>query len=252
LTPEVILGVPIQVWRFDDAIDWMATVALQRDPMGPARVHFATVHSVVEAARDRRLAEVFRSATRVSPDGAPLAWVARRRGHPEAERVCGPDTMLALCDEGRHRGLRHYFIGGRPGVAEELGRRLEERYPGLQVVGTYAPPFGAADEAEERATRERIEAAAPDVLWVGLGAPKQEFWAAEHQALPVGLILPVGAAFDFHSGRLRRAPQLLQRLGLEWTFRMLMEPRRLAGRYVVTNTRFLYLLLRESLRRRRS
>jgi N-acetylglucosaminyldiphosphoundecaprenol N-acetyl-beta-D-mannosaminyltransferase len=216
------------------------------------RVHFCTVHSIVEAQANPALKAAFESAGAVATDGVPLVWVARWRGAKEAERVCGPDVMLSLCDEGRERSLRHYFLGGRTGVPEALAERLRQRYPGLLVVGAESPPFRTLTPEEDANQLARINAAEPNVLWVGLGSPKQEIWAAEHQdRLRVGLILPVGAAFDFHSGRVRRAPPWMQRTGLEWLYRLAADPRRLFRRYVVTNTKFVVLIAREELLLRR-
>jgi N-acetylglucosaminyldiphosphoundecaprenol N-acetyl-beta-D-mannosaminyltransferase len=159
--------------------------------------------------------------------------------------------MLTLCDRGRALGLRHYFLGGAPGTAELLKTVLERRLPGLDVVGTASPPFRKLTELEDRAIVEAVSAAKPHVVWVGLGSPKQDLWAAEHEGqLESPLILPVGAAFDFHSGRVRRAPRWMRRVGLEWLFRLLMEPRRLVRRYLVTNSLFVALVVQEEWRRR--
>jgi N-acetylglucosaminyldiphosphoundecaprenol N-acetyl-beta-D-mannosaminyltransferase len=243
-----ILGVLVAAQRYAPAIEALLSASQSG---GPRRAHFATVHSVVESRTSPPLREAFRSAWMVCTDGVPLVWVARLRG-VAAERVCGPDVMLSLCDRGRELGLRHYFLGGAPGTAERLAARLSARFPGLQVVGTAAPPFRHLTEAEDQATVAAINAAHPDVLWVGLGSPKQELWAAAHQArLSSHLVLPVGAAFDFHSGQLRRAPLWMRGAGLEWLFRFASEPRRLFKRYLVTNTRFLLLVTREEWRRRR-
>ncbi len=215
------------------------------------RAHFCTVHGVVEAQSSEALRAAFASADMVAMDGVPLVWVARRRGVVAAERVCGPDVMLTLCDRGRETGLRHYFLGGAPGVPELLAARLGTRYPGLAVVGTCSPPFRPLSPEEDDALIAAINAARPQVLWIGLGSPKQELWAADHaDALDVPLILPVGAAFDFHSGTVRRAPAWMQRAGLEWAFRLAMEPRRLFRRYVTTNARFALAVFREELSRR--
>jgi len=244
-----IVGIPVTAQRYADAIEALLSAVRDRRPF---RAHFATVHSVVEATRDDALHTVFESADMVAADGMPLVWLSRRRGAPFAERVCGPDVMLSLCDRGREIGMRHYFVGGRPGTPETLGERLASQFPGLVVVGTTSPPFGPVDAAETSALLDAINRAAPDVVWIGLGSPKQEFWAAEHAgSLLAPLILPVGAAFDFHSGRLRRAPGWMQKAGLEWLFRLASEPRRLFKRYVTTNLRFLYLVAREFVAARR-
>lgn len=247
MTKVPILGVPIEAQRYEAAIEALLGAAHAGTPR---RAHFATVHSVVEAASNAAVRRAFEEAWMVCADGVPLVWVSRLRG-ARAERVCGPDVMLSLCDRGRATGLRHYFLGGGPGTAERLAAKLGAAYPGLQVVGTASPPFRELTPTEDEALVTAINATEPHIVWVGLGAPKQELWAAAHQArLTAGLVLPVGAAFDFHSGQLRRAPRWMRRLGLEWMFRLAMEPRRLFKRYVVTNTRFLALVAREELARR--
>jgi N-acetylglucosaminyldiphosphoundecaprenol N-acetyl-beta-D-mannosaminyltransferase len=244
-----VLGVRLTAQPYGDAIQRFLEAAVAGTRL---RAHFCTVHSLVEAHGNASLREVFASAEMVAMDGMPLVWAARRRGTPEADRVCGPDVMLSLCDQGRSVGLRHFFLGGRAGVPEQLAAQLVARYPGLEVAGTESPPFRALSPDEDAALVERINTAAPHVLWIGLGSPKQEFWAAEYgPRLDAPLLLPVGAAFDFHSGRLRRAPRWMRRLGLEWLFRLAAEPRRLLRRYLVTNSRFIYLLAREEITRRR-
>jgi N-acetylglucosaminyldiphosphoundecaprenol N-acetyl-beta-D-mannosaminyltransferase len=243
-----ILGIRLDAQRYEPAIEALLKAARSSEAR---RAHFATVHSVVEATGSAEVREAFATAWMVCTDGLPLAWVARIRGNP-AERVCGPDVMLTLCDRGRGPGLRHYFLGGGPGTAERLALRLASRFEGLQVAGTASPPFRDLTDAEDQAIVDAINSATPHVVWIGLGSPKQDLWAASHASrLRCGLVLPVGAAFDFHSGRLRRAPSWIRRLGLEWLFRLAMEPRRLLRRYVITNTRFIVLVAREEFARRR-
>jgi N-acetylglucosaminyldiphosphoundecaprenol N-acetyl-beta-D-mannosaminyltransferase len=243
-----ILGVRITAQRYDDAVGSLLRAKAEGAQL---RAHFCTVHSLIAATEDEALRDVFASASMVCTDGVPLVWVARRRGAPEAERVCGPDVMLSLCALGRAQGLRHYFLGGRPGTSEGLARKLEQRFPGLVVAGCGSPPFRALSAEEDQFLVDAINSATPDVVWIGLGSPKQDLWAAEHAGrLNASLILPVGAAFDFHSGRLRRAPGWLRRVGLEWLFRLAMEPRRLLRRYVVTNAKFVFLLARDRVGRR--
>jgi N-acetylglucosaminyldiphosphoundecaprenol N-acetyl-beta-D-mannosaminyltransferase len=243
-----VLRVRLTPRRYEEAIDALLSAATTETRL---RAHFCTVHSLVAGHDNARLRDVFESAAMVCTDGVPLVWVARLRGAGGAERVCGPDVMLTLLDRGREVGLRHYFLGGRPGIAEVLAQTLTTRFPGLQVVGTQAPPFRPLTVAEDEALINGINAADPHVLWIGLGSPKQDHWAADHEAqLKVPVLLPVGAAFDFHSGRLRRAPVWMRRLGLEWLFRLASEPRRLFGRYLVTNIRFVLLLGAEEVGRR--
>jgi N-acetylglucosaminyldiphosphoundecaprenol N-acetyl-beta-D-mannosaminyltransferase len=244
----LIVGVTVEAQRYAGAIASLLEVA----QLGESRrAHFATVHTIVEATRSAALRGALASAWMVCTDGVPLTWVARMRG-AAAERVAGPDVMLSLCDLGRDLKLRHYFLGGGLGTAERLAGMLATRFPGLVVAGTAAPPFRDLSDAEDQAIVDAVNEADPDVVWVGLGSPKQELWAASHAGrLRCDLVLPVGAAFDFHSGRLRRAPAFLRRLGLEWLFRLAMEPRRLFRRYLVTNTRFVVLVAREEWARRR-
>jgi N-acetylglucosaminyldiphosphoundecaprenol N-acetyl-beta-D-mannosaminyltransferase len=244
-----VLGIRVTAQAFEEAVGRFLAAATNSERV---RAHFCTVHSLVEATSNPALAAAFDSATMVCTDGMPLVWVARRRGARDAARVAGPDVMLALCDRGRAAGLQHYFLGGAPGVAEGLTKRLTERFPGLLVAGVSSPPFRPPTNDEDADLVARIDASGAQVVWVGLGSPKQELWAAEHAGrLAAPVILPVGAAFDYHSGRLRRAPRWMRRLGLEWLFRLAMEPRRLWRRYLTTNVRFAWLLLREEVARRR-
>src|SRR5664279_2855097 len=226
-----LLGVRVNVAPFDDAI-----TAVLNAPDTGARLalHFANAHSMVEANRNPQLRSAM-NANVVEPDGMPLVLLARRRG-VKTERVCGPDFMLALVRRGVPLGRSHYFLGGAPGVAEELARRLGKAYPGLRVAGTKSPPFRELTPEEEESLVAEINAAKPDYVWVGLGAPKQDLWVAEHRSrLDASALLAVGAAFDFHSRRRRRAPRWMQRTGTEWLFRLLMEPRRLASRYTAVS-----------------
>lgn len=238
-----VIGTPIAASTFAAALQVLGDA-----PAAGARlhVHFCTVHSIVEAHDDAQLRSVFAASDALSlPDGVPLVWVGRTQG-VAVERVCGPDMMPALIERSIAAGARHFFYGGAPGVAERLAARFVERYPGLQVVGRHSPPFRPLSEAEEAEERSLINAARPDYVWVGLGAPKQDLWVARQRPyLDAAVLLAVGAAFDFHSGGLRRAPAWMQARGLEWAYRLYAEPRRLARRYLITNSRFAWLLLRE-------
>ena len=203
-----------------------------------------TVHGVSEARANEDFRAILNRSYLTTPDGMPLVWL----GPKGVERVYGPDLLLAACDAGRAAGLRHYFYGGAPGVAEELRRRLTARFPGLEVVGTFTPPFRPLTAEEFGALQADVARAQPDVIWVGVGTPKQErFMAAHAGVLETGLLIGVGAAFDFHSGRVRQAPRWMQRSGLEWLSRLAMEPRRLGPRYLVTNPLFVLRLLAQKL-----
>jgi N-acetylglucosaminyldiphosphoundecaprenol N-acetyl-beta-D-mannosaminyltransferase len=205
-------------------------------------IHFATAHSIVEAHEQPRLRAALAEGL-VVPDGMPVTWLGRRAGLP-VERVCGPDFLPALVERGVPEGRTHYFFGGAPGVPEALAARLAARFPGMRVSGTMSPPYRSLSSEEDDAIIEQINNAKPDYVWVGLGAPKQDLWVAEHRPrLRAAALLAVGAAFDFHAGTLRRAPRWMQRTGTEWIFRLFSEPRRLAGRYTRVNIRFVRMVL---------
>ena len=239
-----LLGVRVNVAPFEDAVE---SVLNAPDTGVRLAIHFANAHSMVEANRNPQVRAALNRDV-VEPDGMPLVLLARRRGF-KAERVCGPDFMPALVRRGVPLGRSHFFFGGAPGVAEELARRLGKAYPGLRVAGTISPPFRELTPEEEESFVTEINAAKPDYVWVGLGAPKQDLWVAAHrESLEAAALLAVGAAFDFHSGRRRRAPRWMQRTGTEWLYRLLMEPRRLASRYTVVNARFLWLVFKEGVR----
>lgn len=208
----------------------------------------ANVHTVTEATRYPALRRAMNHAGMVTPDGMPLVWMGHWWGHSSIERVYGPDLMRQACRYGVSRGWRHYFYGGAPGVAERLVERLKKEIPGLQVVGVESPPFRLLTEREDQELIERIRAATPHLFWVGLGAPKQELWMAEHAGkIPVPVMLGVGAAFDFLAGVKPQAPAWMQRAGLEWLFRLMSEPRRLWKRYLLNNPRFIVLALAQTL-----
>ena len=203
------------------------------------------VHGVMESLRDPELMRIHNEAGMVTPDGMPMVWISRLRGFGHVERVYGPDLMLDVCARSIETGWRHYFYGGAAGVADALAERLKQRFPGLNVAGTYCPPFRPMTEQEDQQLVERINDAKPDVVWVGLSTPKQEYWMARHvRRVRAPVLIGVGAAFDFHAGLKPQAPRWMQRSGLEWSFRLLTEPRRLWRRYLVNNTAFVYHFLR--------
>jgi N-acetylglucosaminyldiphosphoundecaprenol N-acetyl-beta-D-mannosaminyltransferase len=202
------------------------------------------VHGVSEAHADPKLRTILNQAYLNTSDGMPLVWLGRYHGHKTITRVYGPDLLLQVCDEGRAVGLKHYFYGGNPGVAKTLWANLANRFPGLDIVGSYTPPFRPLNPQEFSDLQADIAAKDPDIIWVGLSTPKQERFMAETWAkLDAGLMIGVGAAFDFHSGRVRQAPRWMQRSGLEWFFRLCLEPRRLARRYLVNNPLFVWRVL---------
>jgi N-acetylglucosaminyldiphosphoundecaprenol N-acetyl-beta-D-mannosaminyltransferase len=197
------------------------------------------VHGVMEAQADAALRRILNQAFLCTPDGMPMVWTGWLRGHREMSRVYGPDLMLAVCAWSETSGCRHFFFGGAPGVAEQLRDNLMKRFPNLQVVGCYTPPFRPLNAEEEKQLQAMVRAAPPDILWVGLSTPKQEKFMAEFlPRLDVTLMIGVGAAFDFHSGRVKQAPRWMQRTGLEWFYRLCQEPGRLAQRYMRNNPLF--------------
>jgi N-acetylglucosaminyldiphosphoundecaprenol N-acetyl-beta-D-mannosaminyltransferase len=236
--PKVnVLGVGISALNLDTAT---ATVmnALEQGRRGYVCV--TGVHGVSEAQSDPAFREILNRAFLCTPDGMPMVWMGKLQGFREMDRVYGPDLMLRICEATKTGQYTHFLYGGAPGVAEELKSRLEARYPGLRIVGLYSPPFRPLDAAEEAALVSRISSLKPDIIWVGLSTPKQEKFMAQYWArLDAKLFFGVGAAFDFHAGRVRQAPRWMQRCGLEWLFRLGCEPRRLWKRYFKNNPLFI-------------
>lgn len=227
-----VLGVGISALTLARARDLVVGV---RGQLRSGYICLATAHGLTVARRDPELRRIYNASWLTTPDGMPLVWL----GPTGVERVYGPDLMLAVCDAGRAVGLRHYFYGGNAGVAEELERRLCARFPGLAVAGRFTPPFRELDPTESTTLRADITRTRPDVIWVGLSSPKQEAFMARHwHELDAGVMIGVGAAFDFHSGRVRQAPRWIQRSGFEWLFRLCTEPRRLGPRYLTTTPLF--------------
>lgn len=242
-----ILGIGVSSIRFDDTLQLLLDAPRQGWRL---RVHFAAMHTLVNAADDPALVESLNQAEVVLPDGMPIVWLGRLQGK-QVERCCGPDTMLALMDSSREHEFSHFFYGGESAVVEELAASLAEKYPGLKVAGIYSPPFRPLSRDEIEATAQMINDSGADYVWVGLGSPKQDTWLAEFRPLlEAPVLLAVGAAFDFHSGRKKRAPRWAQRSGCEWLFRLAAEPRRLAWRYLATSLRFGQLLIGDRLRQR--
>ena len=195
------------------------------------------------AFRQKELRQIINHGLAVT-DGMPLVWLCRSYGNRNAERVYGPDFMLALCRYGIDKKYRHFFYGGGPGTAEKLAASFRKKFPGILIAGTYTPSLLNCGEMEVVEVIDKINSAKPDIIWIGLGTPKQDFWLANHRKLLNAPVLAaVGAAFDFHSGRLPQAPAWMQKNGLEWFFRLLKEPRRLMARYFIYNPLFITCIL---------
>ena len=199
------------------------------------------VHGVMEAQSNPHLRNVLNQAFINAPDGMPMSWVGWLQGQRQMDRVYGPDFMTNLCRISVNKGYRHYLYGGQPGVAQELKAALQKRFPGLQVVGTCTPPFRSLTQEEEVRLLDDVQSANPDILWVGLSTPKQECFMAEYvDRLRVPLLVGVGAAFDFHTGRIDDAPAWMKRAGLQWLHRLFQDPTRLWKRYLLNNPAFLW------------
>lgn len=211
------------------------------------------VHGIMESQRDGRLKEIHNRAGLVTPDGMPLVWISRMMGFKQVARVYGPDLMLAVCERSRAAGYRHFFFGGAPGVAKTLAEVLRARFPGIQVAGTFSPSFQPLLPDELEHALRVINAARADIVWVGLSTPKQEYWMdlASH-SVNASVLVGCGAAFDFLSGMKPQAPRWMQRSGLEWAFRLMVEPRRLWRRYLIGNSRFVWLMVLQALGRGRA
>jgi N-acetylglucosaminyldiphosphoundecaprenol N-acetyl-beta-D-mannosaminyltransferase len=240
-----VLGVGISATNLAMAVQTVARWIRTR-----AR-HYVTitgVHGVMESQRDPELKRIHNDAGLVTPDGMPMVWMNWLRGNKHVDRVYGPDFMLDVCAESIKQGWKHYLYGGADGVAEQLAGKLRAKFPGLQVVGTYCPPFRPLTAEEDQQVCDAINRSGADIVWVGLSTPKQEYWMARHVGrVEAPVMVGVGAAFDFHAGLKSQAPRWMQRSGLEWFFRLLTEPKRLWKRYLVNNPLFVYYLLLQRL-----
>jgi len=240
-----VLGVGVSLINMRMALDRLDRWIANRDRQ---YVSVCTVHTVMECRRDEELKRIVNAAGMTTPDGTPLVWLSRLGGHGFVSRVYGPDLMLAEMAASQRSGHRHFFFGGREGVAQRLADVMGRRFPGVRIVGTLTPPVGSAADLCNPQTAAIINQAAPDIVWVGVSSPKQEFWmSCMRTLLDAPALIGVGAAFDFHSGTQAQAPRWMQRSGLEWLFRLVHEPRRLWRRYLVDNPWFLFELARQKL-----
>lgn len=236
-----VLGVGISALNMNSAV---AEAMALLNGGGKGYICVTGVHGVMEAQSDPAFRAIQNRSFLTTPDGMPTVWVGRLQGHKDMARVYGPDFMLALCQAGVAEGYRHFLYGGQAGVAEQLRQALTARIPGLQIAGTFTPPFRPLNEEEEAELYRQVKESRADILWCGLSTPKQERFMAQYlDRLPVKLMVGVGAAFDINSGRTVDAPAWIKKSGLQWLHRLLQEPRRLWRRYLYNNPRFLSLLL---------
>lgn len=235
-----VAGIRVSALSFEEGISHLLSAPIEKRRM---RVHFAAMHTFVEASKDPELRELLNEAELIAPDGMPMVWLGRRQGK-RVERFCGPDVMPAILDRSRAFGFSHFFYGGQPGAVEALVETLRTRFPGLNVAGVYTPPFRPLTPGEQGDIAQMINDSGADFVWVALGSPKQDRWLASFRPLlKASVLLAVGAAFDFENGRVKRAPRWAQRAGVEWLFRLASEPRRLFWRYTITGFQFGRLLL---------
>jgi N-acetylglucosaminyldiphosphoundecaprenol N-acetyl-beta-D-mannosaminyltransferase len=246
-----LMGMPFHAVRFEEAVDILVNLARGDRP---AYAVTANVDHFMRFSRCPEVRELYTHADLVVADGMPLVWASRWLGVPLPERVTGSDLLPALCARASHEGLSVFLLGGAPGTARSASVVLQRRYPNLRIAGTYYPDYGFEKDPEQaRRAVEAVRDARPDILFVGLGSPKQEKWiAGNREACGVKLSVGVGITFSFVCGQVKRAPRWMQRTGLEWAHRLIQEPRRLWRRYLLDDTAFLGLVLRDLSRRGRS
>lgn len=230
-----VLSAPIDVLTWEHALTRIARWAAQRESR---YVCICNAHAVVTAGQDKVFGRVVKLADMATPDGAPVAWMLRKLGYADQQRINGPDLMWKYFEQAGKKGESIYLYGSRPKTLEILQRRLANAFPGLKIAGAHSPPFRAATVEEDEADVARINASGAGTVWVSLGCPKQEQWMAAHRGRVNAVMIGVGAAFDYHAGTISRAPIWMQNAGLEWLHRLVSEPRRLWKRYLLTNTLF--------------
>lgn len=240
-----VLGASIDALSWDEAVGRMRQWASARESR---YICICNVHSVVTTTRDPEFRRVVNGADLSTPDGAPIAWALRLFGNPTQERINGPDLMWRYLAEAERLGQTVFFYGSTDRTLTRLCQAVAQSFPALRIGGAISPPFRALSEAEDEAHVAAIHASGAHVVFVGLGCPKQERWMAAHRNRVQAVMVGVGAAFDYHSGEVRRAPLFWQRNGLEWLYRLVCDPQRLAKRYVVTNTLFIVGFARQLIR----
>jgi N-acetylglucosaminyldiphosphoundecaprenol N-acetyl-beta-D-mannosaminyltransferase len=241
-----VLGVPVSAVNLQAAVDIIGEWIRSRERH---YVCVTGVHGVMESWRDEELRRIHAAAGMVTPDGMPMVWLLKMAGHRHADRVYGPDLMLAMFAAGVEQGVRHFLYGSTPETTARLKDNLLSLYPGARIVGIHSPPIRPVGAPEDDAICRMIDDSGADIVWVGLSTPKQEVWMARHRdRLRCPVLIGVGAAFDMHAGAVRQAPRFIQRSGFEWLYRMALEPRRLAWRYLRNNPAFVVLILKQKMK----
>lgn len=242
------------IGTFIDALDWKGAIELISS-WGLNResrtVCLCNVHSSVTATTDTSLATSLADSDMVLPDGAPVAWMLRRRGFKHQHRIAGPDLMIKLCKSIENTELGVFLFGSTPETLNKLEQDLITNFPKLNLLGKLSPKYGDWSTEDESSYIKKINDSGAQIVFIGLGCPKQEIWMAKNRDNVHGVMLGVGAAFDFHAGNIKRAPIIMQKAGLEWLHRLLSEPGRLWKRYFITNTRFIYLAILELFAKKR-
>lgn len=235
-----ILGVQIAAINMEAALNY-----IQRNlkELSGQYICISNVHTTVMSYEDKTYRKIQNHAVLALPDGKPLSVLCRKKGFLKADRVTGPDLMEEIFRRSKECGYRHYFYGSKPETLKVLEQKLKEQYQ-LDIVGMYAPPFRKMTEEEDREAVDRINMVEADFVWVALGAPKQEQWMYTHQRKVQGLMIGIGAGVDYFAGNIKRAPIWMQKCSLEWAYRLWQEPKRLFKRYLITNTKFLWLIAR--------
>lgn len=235
-----ILGVNINVTNMKDTV---RIITDNLDSIKGDYICVSNVHTTVMSYEDESYRNIQNCGFMALPDGKPLSIVSKKRGFSEAERVTGPDLMEEIFKISEERGYTHYFYGSTEEILDILKIKLNDKYPNMKIVGMYSPPFRRLIDEEDKEIIENINKANADFVWVGLGAPKQEIWMSEHKNKINGLMIGVGAGFDYHAENIKRAPIWMQKLSLEWLYRLFQDPKRLFKRYFNSNLKFIYLFL---------
>ena len=239
-----ILGVNINVTTMDETVNYICS---NLEVLKGNYICVSNVHTTVMSNENEKYMNIQNSGAMALPDGGPLSVVSRMKGFKEAERVTGPDLMGRLFEISEKNGYTHYFYGSTQETLDRLKMKLNEKYPKLNIVGMYSPPFRELTEKEDIEITNNINRVKADFIWIGLGAPKQEIWMYEHKYKLNGLMLGVGAGFDYHAEKLERAPKWMQEHSLEWLYRLYQDPKRLFKRYMNTNFKFIYRICIETI-----
>lgn len=246
LETVTLLGTRVSVINLDKAFCWIVDQVKQQSK---TYVCVAPVATLVDGKKDKSYQDIVNKAGMVTPDGMPVVWLARLKGARHIERTYGPDLMRVVCDQGRVAGLKHFIYGATDATLMQLAKELVKLYPGVRIVGSYAPAYKSEVQVESQEIINQINASGADIVWVALGSPKQDRWMAMHRVLlkpPV--IIGIGAAVDFIAGTKLQAPRWMQVSGLEWLFRLMCEPKRLWKRYLVGNVLFIYFVIEDLFR----